>query len=207
MNQPLNEPTVPVPELMAAAIDRTSRHIAATGARWTGRQRVAFAEAARAAMAGITKNSDGPITPAIDTARKVATRAHAMTEVDVNSLADPAAYVEIVGVVARTAAIDTVARGVGSPAVALAAGTGDVPHGGVALDAKRRSALVPTVGAAGPPSGLSIVPSEAEAQADLHGALYLSYAEMGEVAIHKGLPRWQLELVAARTSLVNECFF
>lgn len=208
MDQLLNEPTVPIPDHMSEGIGRAVQHVAATGASWTGRQRVGFARAARAATAGITRSSDTDLPPdAVDTARKIATEAHAMTVDDVSVFANPAVYVEIVGVVARTAAIDTVARGVGSSAVALLDGKTDEPSGELAIGAKRRSALVPTVGAAGPRTGLSLVPSEAAAQADLHEVLYLSYAEMRVVDIHKGLPRWQFELVAARTSLVNECFF
>jgi pyrroline-5-carboxylate reductase len=46
-----------------------------------------------------------------------------------------------------------------------------------------------------------------EAMEALHGPAYLSFAEMTDPAIKKGLSRAQIELVAARTSAVNECFF
>ena len=63
------------------------------------------------------------------------------------------------------------------------------------------------VGAAGATSALSAVTAEDRAQEQLHGALYLSYFEMGNFGIEKGLNRPQMELLAARTSLVNDCYF
>ena len=103
--------------------------------------------------------------------------------------------------------MDTFARGIGFEAVSFPEPSSDAPDGNINERAKRRSAFVPTVGAARPTSALSLVPSENAAQADLHAGLYLSYSEMGDREIHKGLPRWQLELVAARTSLINDCQF
>ena len=41
----------------------------------------------------------------------------------------------------------------------------------------------------------------------LHGPAYLTFQEMGDPAIQKGLSRAQIELVASRTSSINECFF
>ncbi len=66
---------------------------------------------------------------------------------------------------------------------------------------------MPTVGAIGPVTALDAVPPEATAQAALHGALYLSYAEMADLAVVRGLTRAQLELVAARVSYLNDCFY
>jgi len=77
----------------------------------------------------------------------------------------------------------------------------------VARRAKRRSAHVAMVGAAGATTALSSVPAENAAQADLHGALYLSYSEMGDFQIVKAIPRWQMELAAATTSWINHCVY
>jgi hypothetical protein len=41
----------------------------------------------------------------------------------------------------------------------------------------------------------------------LQAAFYLATGEMGELDVQRGLHRTQMELVAARTSLLNECFF
>ena len=66
---------------------------------------------------------------------------------------------------------------------------------------------VPTVGPASPPSALSSVPDEHEAMHDLHAIFYLAVADMADLDADRGLHRTQMELVAARTSLLNECFF
>lgn len=196
---------LPIPESMVQGIHRAITQIAAGGTMLAGAQRVEVANATRDAWAGQTMA--GGESTATSTASKMATHAHDLSGSDVAAFDDPATYVEILGIVARTAAIDTTTRGIGVSDVALPAGDNEAPSGGIDPAARQRSALVPTVGAAGPVSALSLLPSEAAAQEDLAGSLYLSYAEMGQVAIHKGLPRWQLELVAARTSLINHCFY
>ena len=43
---------------------------------------------------------------------------------------------------------------------------------------------------------------------DLHGVLYASMEEMFEMQLEReGLTRPQIELVAARTSSLNDCFY
>ena len=66
---------------------------------------------------------------------------------------------------------------------------------------------MPTVGVISPPTALQAVPTEAAVQEELHGALYLSYADMADLAAVRGLSRAQMELVAARVSYLNDCFF
>ena len=63
------------------------------------------------------------------------------------------------------------------------------------------------IGAAGATTALSSVAAEDAAQADLHGALYLHYAEMGDLTIVKDIPRWQMELAATTTSWINHCVY
>ncbi len=46
-----------------------------------------------------------------------------------------------------------------------------------------------------------------EAQQHLHGPIYLTYEEMADLDFRRGLHRSQMELVAARTSAINECFY
>lgn len=81
------------------------------------------------------------------------------------------------------------------------------PTGVVATEARVQGGWVPTVGPASPPNALTLVPSEHEAMHDLHGALYLSVEGMADLDADRGLHRTQMEFVAARTSLLNECFF
>ena len=63
------------------------------------------------------------------------------------------------------------------------------------------------VGGASITQALSLVPAENAELERLHGPLYLTFDEMSDPAIHKGLSRPQMELVAARTSAHNECFY
>ncbi len=197
-----------VPPHTEAGVIRAVDNIGSVGTWWTAAERVAIAESARRAFTASTDGAHAVITePVSAVAARVATEAHHVTVDDVGVFGEPAAFVEVVGVVARTTAIDTFCRGIGRPAPELVATDEHRPTGQVSRGAKRRSAYVATVGPAGPTTALSAVPGEDAAQADLHGALYLSYAEMADLRIVKGLPRWQLELVAARTSLINRCFF
>ncbi|WP_394935497.1 hypothetical protein [uncultured Ilumatobacter sp.] len=73
---------------------------------------------------------------------------------------------------------------------------------------------MPTIGVAFPPTILSAVPPENEAMFDVHTTLYLAPDSnpdgnsMGNMnAVREGLNRSQMEFVAARTSLLNDCFF
>lgn len=116
-------------------------------------------------------------------------------------------YVEIVGVVSRLTAIDTYERGIGRQVRDLPAARPGQPSHDVVAGARRRAGWVPTVGAIGPPTALNAVPAEAAAQESLHGALYLSYADMSDLAAERGLTRAQMEFVAARVSYLNDCLF
>jgi hypothetical protein len=122
-------------------------------------------------------------------------------------------YVEVVGVVAQLRAIDTFEFGLrrerrllpdpvsGDPARIEIEGTG--------LD----GGWVPTVGPAYPLSVLSLAPPEHDAMVDLSEALYLApragegYTMGNQHVVRDGLTRSQIEFVASRTSLVNDCFY
>ena len=112
-------------------------------------------------------------------------------------------------VVSRLAAIDVTAFGLGfderpTPRSAL---------GGEAsrerpTDAVVSNGWVPTVGPAWAPASLSAVPDEVDAMFDVHGMLYLSMEQMSDNEIvRNGVHRAQIELAAARTSWLNECFY
>jgi len=202
----------PVPQRIVDGVDRARRQIAAPGTWLTGAERVAVAQLARATQQGSgSADRSGLSAVGGDGTVAVAVNAHGITAQTVDGYEaaglTPETYVEIVGVVARTIAIDTTTRGLGLDPVPLPAPEEGEPTRQRQDRAKRRSAFVPTVGAARATSALSSVLAEDVAQENLHGALYLSYPEMGNISIIKGLPRWQLELIAARTSKINECFY
>lgn len=201
--------TALAPEL-TSGLDREWDRMAASGTWFTGAERVALAAVARAAR----EHHDAPVVdlpaPAVEAAARLSVDPH----VDQAWIDDLAAgglaiepYVEILGVVSRIAAIDTFLFGVGLPLRALPTETSsDEPTRQVVADAVVQGALVPTVGVPFPPTALTAVPAEAEALGDLHTVLYLSMVEMGDQQIVRdGLNRIQIELVAARTSLLNDC--
>jgi hypothetical protein len=69
------------------------------------------------------------------------------------------------------------------------------------------NAWVPMAGPPMIPTSLSAVPAEMTALEALHGSAYLTYEQMQDPAYTRGLTRAQMELVAARTSAINECFY
>lgn len=120
---------------------------------------------------------------------------------------DRSTYVEIVGIVSRVAAIDTFDRGIGRSARPLPNAIEGYPSRETVTDARRRAGWVSTVGAIRPPTALTSVRREAADQEALHEVLYLSYGGMADLDVDRGLHRTQMELVAARVSLLNDCFF
>lgn len=191
-------------------LDREWHRLRSPGTWWTGTERVEIAAVARAARAEQAPPDTSLPQPAIEAATALSADPHA-TEEWVAALAArglPALpYVELLGVVARVNAVDTFLFGIGTAEQPLPDPLPGEPSRETVPDARMQGGLVPTVGPASPPNGLSAVPGEAEALLDLHGVLYLSLSEMGDLRIEKDLSRAQVEFVAARTSLLNDCFF
>jgi len=119
----------------------------------------------------------------------------------------PTTMVEIVGIVARIQAIDTYAFALGVPQFELPSAVPGEPGRIKINDAGINAGWLPTVGRASPPNVLSVVPDDLESMMDLHEALYLSLEQMGNLDVNRGLHRTQMELVAGRTSFINECFY
>ncbi len=186
------------------------RSLGSPGATWTGSQRVAIVAEARSAR------RNEPVTGALDetTTRAVRTTASAPWTIRrpwVESLvADGLAmaqYVEAVGVVARAVAIDTFLESLGLDREQLPDPEDGIPTEAIDERAGRVRAWVPMVGGASITQALSLVASENSALETLHGALYLTFEEMSDPNPGKDLTRPQMELVAARTSANNECFY
>lgn len=136
-----------------------------------------------------------------------------------------AAYVELVGLLTTTISIDDIHRGLGLDLEPLPAPAPGEPERRRPTGATDEGSWVPTVppdqldpedadiyhGAPFAPNvirALSLVPPEVTYLADLHGAHYLSFDEMRLAeGLDRTLSRPQLELVAARVSAVNECFY
>ncbi len=196
---------------MLAGMQREWTRLAQPGTWWTGVERVAIATVARDAVHGSNTSSPALHSVVTDMVARVATSPHAIERAAVDSLAEHGvrleAFVELVGITARLIAVDTTIRGIGAAPAPLPSPIEGQPSRHVEPRAKRRSAHVPMIGAAGATTALSSVAAEDAAQADLHGALYLHYAEMGDLTIVKEIPRWQMELAATTTSWINHCVY
>jgi alkylhydroperoxidase family enzyme len=193
-------------EAIDVVIDRQWSTLGAPGLWMTGEERTEIVRIARSRQAPVDADD-----PAAAAASLAAHRAATITADTVDELESRGVrrehYVEIVGVVSRVAAIETFDRGIGRPARPAPPPLPGVPSRHVVAAAKRRAGWVPTVDAISPPTALQAVPPEAAAQEALHGALYLSYPGMADLAAVRGLSRAQMELVAARVSYLNDCFF
>ena len=108
----------------------------------------------------------------------------------------------------RLSALDTAAFGLGLDETVLGVPSNGDPSRETVDDVDYTDGWVPTNGPAFPPTALSAVPGATELLFDVHGVLYLSLEEMGSHStIRDGMSRAQIELTAARTSYLNDCFY
>jgi hypothetical protein len=187
--------------------DRLSR----PGSWFTGAERVAIAGAARGDE---SVDADAGVA---DAARRIHDAPATISLEWLNDIRDTgvsdAQYVEVLGVVSQLRAIDTFEFGVGRATRPLPEPTGGEPSRTRVDGAKLDGGWVPTVGAAYPMSVLSLAPAEHDAMVDISDAFYLAPRggdgfTMGNMhVVRDGLTRSQIEFVAARTSLVNDCFY
>ena len=194
-----------------ALVTRQVAALAAPGVWFTGEEQVAIAREARGARAGQPPAGELPAAVA-DASRRIATEAWTIRPADiaawVNAGLRAEAYVEILSIVARLAALDTAAFGLGLDDPVLPEPIAGLPSQVVITDAAINQGWVPTVGVAHPVTALTAIPGGLELQFDVHETLYLSIDEMSDlVATRNGATRAQIELAAARTSYLNECFF
>jgi hypothetical protein len=132
---------------------------------------------------------------------------------------DDARYVEALGVIVRTVAIDAFCATIGAQLHALpepVAGEpsrvrpGNVVDDGFWVPVQPQGAelyggtMMPNVGRA-----LSLVPREVEALLDIMPSHYVPMAHVPDPAYEPGraIDRAQMELVAGRVSALNECFY
>ncbi len=209
----LSSSPLPVRSDLPAAFRLVWKRLAAPGTWWNAEQRVAVASVARSAYGGgDAGGSDVIPDAAVAAASLLSSQPSAVTR-DLIRIwndegLDALRYVELIGVVSQLTAVDTFHRAMGldlEPLPKPAAGqpTRQQPEPPPTVT----KAWVPMVGPPTIPSSLSAVPAEMNALEALHGPAYLTYGEMGNPAIQKGLSRAQMELVAGRTSAINECFF
>jgi hypothetical protein len=206
-----------IDDRLAATIDRTWSHIASPGSFFSGAERIEIAALARARRHGHERPATTLSAALVETAETFADEAHTITAQWVDARAEARisgfAYVELLSVTCFAIVADTFEFGIG------ACGIGDGlrvlpdpepghPTGAVDAQATVDGGWVPTVGPAFPPTGFSAIPAEHRFMHTLHRELYISVPKMFDLDLARdGLARDQMELVAARTSLVNDCFF
>lgn len=205
---------LPIRPDLAAAFRKVWDRLASPGTWWTGQQRIALGEVARAAYSGgkpIMPVSELP-PPAAAAAQLISSSPAEITAGQIREWEqeglDAYRYIELIGVVSQVTAVDTFHRALEldlEPFPEPGAGEPSRLHS--ATPATVTKAWVPMVGPPMIPVALSAVPAEAAALEALHGPAYLRFEEMQDPAVTRGLTRAQMELVASRTSAINECFY
>lgn len=137
---------------------------------------------------------------------------------------DVASYVELIGVVTMLTGVDYFARSLGVAPFQLPAPCPGDPSRHLPASAKPGTAWVPMIApedAAGSeadlyPAGamipnimraLSLAPAEVRMLFVLASSHYLRIEQLGDPTARRALDRMQMELVAARVSALNQCFY
>ncbi len=135
-----------------------------------------------------------------------------------------AEYVELIGVVTMVVGVDFCARALGIPPFPLPAPLPGEPSRRLPDSAKPGTAWVPMIApedAIGSEVGLygdapfvpnivralSLVPEQVRTLRQSSDAHYLPLAQIPDPSARRALDRMQMELVAARVSVLNECFY
>jgi hypothetical protein len=206
----MENPGYPIGSDLIDNFESTWTNLAGPGATWTGEERLAIAAEARRARDGKTPGVALP-EPAIEAARLLAANPAAARQAWVEDLIagglDLPCYIELLGVVGRLVAVDTFCEALGLPRPPLPGALPGEPTGQLSNEARPGKGWVPMVGGTSITQALSLVPSENEELERFHGPMYLRFEEMSDPYVVRGLTRPQMELVAARTSAVNECFY
>ncbi|MFT5530526.1 MAG: hypothetical protein ACI91O_000539 [Candidatus Poriferisodalaceae bacterium] len=226
----LYDTDLPVRSDITAAHETMLDRWANPGTWWTGAERLAIvAEVRRARDAAETPPPwvrastvdglipDGGILPAaaVDAVWRLTNHPGTLTaewyESIVGDEVSAAQYTELVGVVAQANCIDRFVDALDIGRATLPDAVAGKPTGEVPDDIDVRKHWVPTAQIQGPNvlKALSAVPEENVSRGILSQAHYLPEgALMGDlVSDHNSLTRLQIELLAARTSKLNECFY
>lgn len=201
-----------VPAELVAVSRRTWDQVAEAGTWWPGGERVAIAEATRAARNGQSVPTDGLPEAAIEVAAMVgATPAHTTPEwADrmIGALGE-FRYVEAASIASRIVAVDTFTRLLGlTPEPFPEPGVGEPSRLEPDPPPGKNRAWVRMTGFPNPPIVFSAVPDESEAMNDITDAFYMPEHDMQYPDYRRfGLHRTQIETVAGMVSHGNECFY
>ena len=213
---------------LSDAHDAVWRHACAPGSWWTGAERRAAATIVINAFAdpdpsppwvpaSTTLTVDGLAPAVIDALYRMTAHASTITrawyDALVGSAMSEAAYVELCGIVVSVTAVASLARSVGATLPPLPPALGGDPTKRVPeLDRSPRNwvpVAVPAASRAPVVEALSAAPGAFALLWDhLAPAQYMADHQMADLAWTRGtLSRPQMELVAARVSVLRQCFF
>ncbi|MEN8238223.1 MAG: hypothetical protein ABFR53_03365 [Actinomycetota bacterium] len=195
---------VPVRDDLRDAHKAIWAHFARPGQVFDAGQRRAILDVARN-NAPTNGDAIGQLAAALYTSPAAVTRDMVRSAIDASG--EPAT-VEAVSLVSMLAAVDSTHRALGAELEPLPEPLPGDPSGTVAEGLKKRRTYVPmprnsiTV-------ALELLPVENEAYAAACGPHYMTFAEMASPLFERspGLDRAQLETIASRTSLFQECFY
>lgn len=209
----MDQQTLAMPDPAAEAVVVAAlQHMATPGSFFTGAERLAFAAHARVARGLVASGPElRPIiasTVARVAADAASSRAEHVAAWQAEGL-DVLAFLELVAVVAQISSIDSYRVGIGAPLDALPEPVPGDPVPNIEEKAVTSNAWVPTVGIALAPTALSALPDERASKGTLGNTWYLTDKVIHTYDVEPGreLTRAQMELVASRTSWLNECFF
>lgn len=221
--------TFPVRDDLTEAHRATVDSWAAPGNWWSGSERLAMVAEVRRARAadelppwvspttvdGLV-DDDHPLPPvAIDVIWRLTNHSGTLTgewyEETIGRGISPEQYVELVAVVATANCLEVFASAIGADPIPLPGPSETEPDQQVVPDIAVTTHWVPTVSAKGANVGraLTAVPVAVTAWRLLSDAQYVPpEALLRDLQWSRGpLDRTQVELLAARTSLLNECFY
>lgn len=208
-----SQPTLAAPDQAAdAAIADALTNLASAGSFFTGAERLALAQQARFARGLDATAPDLPPLVAESASRVAVEAMHSRSEHVAAWEADGRevlAFVEMVAVVAQISSIDSYRIGLGVDLDPLPAPVPGDPVLAVDERAVTSNAWVPTVGVALAPTAISALPDEKAIKNAVSKEWYLTdeFVHKYDVEPGRELSRAQMELVASRTSYLNECFF
>lgn len=207
--------------------------LAEAGAWWTGAERVAIAaevrnarqcqlcKARKAALSPSaiqgTHETGGMLSePLVEMIHRITTDPGRLSKQWYERLLEQGLpdthYVEALGVVGRTVSVDSFCRGLGVPLHPLPASVAGEPSRIRPPDATLDGAWVPMVpnGKGNVIRALSLAPEEVQLSIDvLIPAQYMEPSEVVNPASNpsRAISRTQMELLAARVSALNQCFY
>ncbi len=193
------------------AIDVEWKRLGSPGTWWNAEERISIARQTRLARDGMAADACMLSDIAVEAVRRIADGAHTIDKTWIDSChergLDPLPMVELLAVVSKVVAIDTYLEGMGTEPRPLPDATPGEPSREGVEGARIDHGWLPTKGRAGAPVCFSAVAAEHQGWHEIHRAFYLDIEEMRDLDIHKGLHRSQMELLAARTSHYNDCFY